>query len=241
MKGILKRQSTFFNFSAFSSCCLLFITAFTFLGVAFTNRITHADCVEPTPGMLAWWTADDTPNDQRGAHKGTFNGTYQQRFGHEENPTSDNDNPRLGLPEPEITLPQILSSAGYVCGTVGKWHLGAASNLQPLQRGFDEFFGFLGAVSNYYNAKLLQGTTQIVETAYLTDLFTQEAVSFINRDATEPFFLYLAYNAPHEPYDQPPAIYMDRVRNITDPARQKYAAMITALDEFQPWKYHNEV
>ena len=161
---------------------------------------------------------------------GLLTGRYQQRFGHEENPADDNDNPRLGLPETEITLPQILKPAGYVCGTVGKWHLGAASNLHPLQRGFDEFFGFLGAASNYYNANLLQGETPIVETSYLTDAFTREGVSFINRHATESFFLFLAYNAPHDPYDQPPAIYMDRVRNITDPDRQNYAAMVTALD-----------
>src|SRR4030095_15778643 len=85
--------------------------------------------------------------------------------------------------------------------------------------------------SVYYNAPLLQGYTRIVETSYLTDAFTRAAVSFINRHATEPFFLYLAYNTPHSPYDQPPAIYMDRVRNITDPDRQKYAAMVTALDD----------
>ena len=72
---------------------------------------------------------------------------------------------------------------------------------------------------------------QIIETAYLTDAFTREGVSFINRHATEPFFLFLAYNAPHSPYDQPPAIYMNRVRNITDPGRQIYAAMVIALDD----------
>src|SRR4029077_5840816 len=54
---------------------------------------------------------------------------------------------------------------------------------------------------------------------------------FINRHSTERFFLLLSYNAPHDPYDQPPAIYMDRVRNITDPGRQNYAAIITALDD----------
>jgi arylsulfatase A-like enzyme len=162
---------------------------------------------------------------------GLLTGRYQHRFGHEEQATGDDANPRRGLPETEITLPQILKPAGYVCGTVGKWHLGATSNFHPLQRGFDEFFGFLDGESNYYNAHLLQGETPIVETSYLTDAFTREAVSFINRHATEPFFLYLAYNAPHTPYDQPPAIYMDRVSNITDPDRQKYAAIVTALDD----------
>ena len=68
------------------------------------------------------------------------------------------------------------------------------------------------------------------ETAYLTDAFTREGVSFINRHATQPFFLYLAYNAPHAPY-QAPQTYLDRVANITDPNRQLLAAMVTALDD----------
>jgi arylsulfatase A-like enzyme len=187
------------------------IDAFASNGILCTNGyVTHPFC---SPSRAALLT-----------------GRYQQRFGHEENPDGDDANPRLGLPETEITLPQILKPAGYVCGIVGKWHLGVASNLHPLQRGFDEFFGFLGPDSNYYNANLLRNETPIVETSYLTDAFTREGVSFINRHATQPFFLYLAYNAPHTPYDQPPAIYMNRVRNITDPSRQIYAAMVTALD-----------
>jgi len=158
-------------------------------------------------------------------------GRYQQRFGHENQPTDDAANPRLGVPAQELLLAQILQPAGYVCGAVGKWHLGLAPNFHPMQRGFDEFFGFLGAASSYYNATLLRGTTQITEPAYLTDAFTREAVSFINRHATEPFFLYLAYNAVHSPFDTPPQNYMDRVANITDPSRRTYAAMATALDD----------
>ena len=165
------------------------------------------------------------------ARAALLTGRYQQRFGYEEPPNGDDTNPRLGLPETETTLAQILKPAGYVCGAVGKWHVGGTSNIQPLQRGFDEFFGFLGASSSYYNAELLQGSTRITETAYLTDAFTREGVSFINRHATTPFFLYLAYNAVHAPYDTPPQTYLDRVPNITDPDRQKYAAMVTALDD----------
>jgi len=158
-------------------------------------------------------------------------GRYQQRFGHENQPTDDAANPRRGVPAQELLLEQILQPAGYVCGVVGKWHLGVAPNLHPMQRGFNEFFGFLGAQSNYYNAPLLRGTTQITEPAYLTDAFTREAVSFINRHASEPFFLYLAYNAVHTPFDTPPQNYMDRVANITNASRRTYAAMATALDD----------
>ena len=161
-------------------------------------------------------------------------GRYQQRFGHEYSPTFDTlipQNPRLGLPASEITLAQLLKPAGYVCGAVGKWHLGFAPELFPLVRGFDEFFGFLDAEQSYYNTWIWDGDVQVKEPTYLTDAFTGEAVSFINRHATEHFFLYLAYNAVHKPYDQPPDVYMQRVSYITDPQRQIYAAMAVALDD----------
>ena len=135
-----------------------------------------------------------------------------------------------GLPLGELLLPQILKPAGYVCGLIGKWHLGTNSAFRPLQRGFDEFYGFLGAESTYFNAPLLRNYTAVTETDYLTDGLTREAVSFIDRHATEQFFLYLAYNAPHHPY-QAPQSYLDRVTSISDPNRRTYAAMITALDD----------
>src|SRR5436305_2814431 len=181
-------------------------------GVRCTNGyVTHPFC---TPSRAALLT-----------------GRYQQRFGLENLTGTDTTNPRAGLPMQEVLLPEILQPAGYVCGAVGKWHLGFTPNFHPMQRGFDEFFGFLGGSSTYFNARVERNMTYLTETEYLTDAFTREAVSFINRHATQPFFLYLAYNAVHDPYDQPPAIYMDRVRNITDPGRQKYAAIITAVDD----------
>jgi arylsulfatase A-like enzyme len=161
-------------------------------------------------------------------------GRYQQRFGHENQPTFDTlvpENPRLGLPESELTLAQLLKPAGYVSGVIGKWHLGFAPNLFPTERGFDEFFGFLDAQQSYYNTWIWEYGTLVQESTYLTDAFTREAVSFINRHATEPFFLYLAYNAVHKPYDQPPDIYMNRVSYIRDFQRRVYAAMAVALDD----------
>jgi arylsulfatase A-like enzyme len=159
-------------------------------------------------------------------------GRYQQRYGFNAGPDEDNHNPLQGLPLSESTLPQLLKPAGYVCGAIGKWHLGfEALDFFPLQRGFDEFVGFLLGTSNYYNANLLRGNTKFFEPDYLTDVFTQEAVSFINNHAAQPFFLYLAYNAVHDPYDVPPDEYMQRVSYITDPARQIYAAMVVAMDD----------
>jgi arylsulfatase A-like enzyme len=74
-------------------------------------------------------------------------GRYQQRYGHEHQPvvSSGEDGPNpSGLPSQELVLPQLLRPAGYVCGLIGKWHLG--NKLTPTQRGFDEFFGFLGGL-----------------------------------------------------------------------------------------------
>ena len=158
-------------------------------------------------------------------------GRYQQRYGYDEGPSADQTNPRLGLPMTEITLPQLLKPAGYVCGAIGKWHLGYVTELYPTRRGFDEFFGFLDAGSHYYHAEVLRNETPEIEDEYLTDAFTREGVDFINRHAAEPFFLYLAYNAVHSPYDTPPDTYMQRVSYITDPARRVYAAMTVALDD----------
>jgi arylsulfatase A-like enzyme len=161
---------------------------------------------------------------------GLLTGRYQQRFGHENNMLDDENNPRIGVPTTELMLSELLKPAGYVCGAVGKWHVGAAVNLHPLSRGFDEFFGFIDGSSGYLNATVLDGETPVLETAYLTDAFTREAVSFIDRHATQPFFLYLAYNAPHAPYTATPA-YLSRVSYITDSSRRTYAAMIVAMDD----------
>jgi arylsulfatase A-like enzyme len=158
-------------------------------------------------------------------------GRYQQRYGYDYPPPVASANPRLGLPLTETILPQLLKPAGYVCGAIGKWHLGYVPEMYPTRRGFDEFFGFLDAGSPYYHAEVLRNETPEIEEAYLTDAFTREGVDFINRHAAEPFFLYLAYNAVHKPYHIPPDIYMQRVAYITDPDRQAYAAMAVALDD----------
>ena len=158
-------------------------------------------------------------------------GRHQARYGFDSGPPEDNDNPGLGLPFSEIILPQLLKPAGYVSAAIGKWHLGFAQDMLPLQRGFDHFVGFPVAASHYYNVFLYNDNTRFFDTQYLTDEFTQEAVSFINAHVSQPFFLYLAYNAVHNPYDTPPDQYMQRVSYITDPDRRLYAAMVVALDD----------
>src|SRR5882757_8906040 len=80
---------------------------------------------------------------------GLLTGRYQQRFGHEFNP-SEGSAKSLGLPVSETTLADRLKTAGYATGLVGKWHLGSAAKFHPQKRGFDEFFGFLGGAHSYF-------------------------------------------------------------------------------------------
>jgi len=172
---------------------------------------------------------------------GLMTGRYQQRFGHENNPKYDPNDAVAGLPVSEITVADVLSRLGYVTGAVGKWHLGAAPQFHPLRRGFQEYFGLIGGGHNYfvvgpgdetreYFIPLQRNTTPERFEGYLTDVLTTEAVAFIRRHRDSPFFLYLAYNAPHTPL-QAPESWLQRVGHIEDPTRRAYAAMVAALDE----------
>jgi arylsulfatase A-like enzyme len=166
---------------------------------------------------------------------GLMTGRYQQRFGHEFNP------PRppagFGLPLAEITLAETFKAAGYATGLVGKWHLGSEAHFHPLNRGFDEFFGFLGGSHSYQDWSsdpadpVVRDFVPVVETTYLTDAFTREAVSFVRRHKNEPFFLSLTYNAVHRPLETPPRRYMDRFADVADLKRKKFLAMLAAMDD----------
>jgi arylsulfatase A-like enzyme len=128
---------------------------------------------------------------------GLLTGRYQQRFGHEFNPGPAAETPEFGLPLSQRTLADQMKAAGYTTGMVGKWHLGHEPKFHPRNRGFDEFFGFLGGAHKYVNMALgdpqpiMRGYYAVEEKEYLTDAFTREAVKFIDRHQKEPFFLYL--------------------------------------------------
>jgi arylsulfatase A len=105
----------------------------------------------------------------------------------------------------ETTLADVLQRAGYATGLVGKWHLGAFDpRYHPNRRGFDEAVCFRGGMHDYYTWRLeYDQTVRRADGRYLTDVFTGEAVAFIERHAAEPFFLHLTYNAPHTPLQAP--------------------------------------
>ena len=180
---------------------------------------------------------------------GLLTGRYQYRFGYERNPLYVPSDSTMGLPLTEETMADALGRSGYYNMIIGKWHLGAHKSLHPLKRGFNEFFGFLGGGHQYfpekwtlqnpedangetesYRTKLNRNYTPVEETEYITDAFSREAVSFVERNKKKPFFLYLAYNAPHAPL-QATEKYLNRFQSIQNPKRRTYAAMVSALDD----------
>ncbi len=168
---------------------------------------------------------------------GLMTGRYQQRFGHEFNPgPAAQASQNFGLPLSETTIAERLKKLGYATGMFGKWHLGYLPELTPLRRGFDEFFGFYGGAHSYINANdrsanpIWRGSEKITSVSYTTDEFAREAVSFIERHQREPFFVYLPFNAVHAPLETIEK-YRSRFSSISDPKRQTYAAMLSAMDD----------
>jgi len=167
---------------------------------------------------------------------GLMTGRYQQRFGHEFNPGAvDNAADNFGLVRDEKTLAERLKAAGYATGLVGKWHLGTREGFRPTERGFDEFFGFLGGAHPYLSngrrrGDVMRGTERIAEPDYLTDAFQREALAFIDRHKAQAFFLYLAFNAVHNPL-QATTKYRERFPTVRDEKRQTFSAMLSAMDD----------
>jgi len=167
---------------------------------------------------------------------GLLTGRYQQRFGHEFNPGGmGTESKRFGLPLSETTLAQRLKDLGYATGMFGKWHLGTRDGYYPTDRGFDEFFGFLGGAHSYVNAMaeaknpILRGKTVVDELDYTTDTFAREACEFIDRHREHPFFVYVPFNAVHSPMDTIEK-YVAPFAGMRDEKRRKFAGMLTALD-----------
>ncbi len=158
---------------------------------------------------------------------GLLTGRYQNRFGHEFNPAGM----AQGMPVSEKTIADRMKAAGYRTALVGKWHLGTAPQFHPHKRGFDEFFGFLAGAHDYFNPNgILRGNEPAGDKTYLTDAIARESVAFIERNKSQPFFLYLAFNAVHTPMqaDDP---RLKKFAHIANKQRQIYAAMMSAMDD----------
>jgi arylsulfatase A-like enzyme len=188
-------------------------------GVRFTNGYVTSPVCSPT-------------------RAGLLTGRYQQRFGHEFNPgpPRPTDMAEGALPLSERTIADALREAGYTTAIFGKWHLGSRKPYWPLQRGFDEYYGFLGGNHPYLPGNggdsIIRGNKKVDEPAHLTQQFGREAAAFIKRQVKveKPFFLYLAFNAAHTPL-QPDQEHLARFQSIADPKRRKYAALISGMDD----------
>lgn len=137
-----------------------------------------------------------------------ISGRYQQRVGLEW-PLGSEEQDR-GLPVNGRSLPALLRANGYATGLVGKWHLGFKPEFGPNAHGFDEFFGFLCGAVDYYTHRRGDGTPDLFENTkpieaagYLTDEITTRAIRFVDIHATGPFYLEVAYNAVHWPFEPP--------------------------------------
>jgi arylsulfatase A-like enzyme len=168
---------------------------------------------------------------------GLLTGRYQQRFGHEFNPALLKDGGKgQGLHPNEVTIAQRLKEAGYATALIGKWHQGEEEQFHPLNRGFQEFFGFLPGAHSYQHTDdknygpIYRGRERLEVQGYLTEIFGREAIDFIDRNQKKPFFLYLAFNAVHTPLQAPERL-LQKFEAIEDVNRRTYAAMTTALDE----------
>jgi len=167
---------------------------------------------------------------------GLVTGRYQQRFGAEFNPHARPSATPQGITPRETTIADRLKAAGYTTGLIGKWHAGHIRGQRPLDRGFDEFFGFFGGAHFYFAPwephgiyALRKGTKIFREPEYLTYAFARDAGLFIERHCADPWFLLLSFNAVHTPMQAPDDL-MEEYAHVDNYGRRTYIAMQVALD-----------
>lgn len=175
---------------------------------------------------------------------GFLTGKAATRFGHEFNPHVG-DEAKLGLPLDQRTIANVMHDAGYATALVGKWHQGFDEAHHPQSRGFDDYFGFLVGGHNFLlhkDAEPKFGTAHSHDLiyrgrevqrldGYTTDLFTDEALGFMNSNAKKPWFLYLAYNAVHTPLEIVEKHQSRLPAEVNNPARRGYLSLLLGLDD----------
>lgn len=145
-----------------------------------------------------------------------------------------------GLDTKHSVLAKQLQAAGYDTALYGKWHLGYRDEFAPNAHGFTDFFGFLAADLDYYahtdalgDPGLYHNTKLVRESGYLTDLITARAEAFLMKSGKKPFFLQVAYNAPHWPFQPPdkPEVRTPKTYGPETGTRADYVAMVERMDE----------
>ncbi len=195
-------------------------------GVRFTDFYSNGPLCTPTRAAL-------------------ISGRYQQRVGLEE-ALGNASSPHVerGLAARGTSLPQLVKNQGYATGLIGKWHLGYKPEYSPLAHGFDVFWGLKSGYVDYYThtagdgrPDLFEGDTPVTADGYMTDLITDRALRFVRERKDRPFFLEVAYSAPHWPYQPPgkPSRARDNAKHLDarddDPGtRADYARMVERAD-----------
>ncbi len=171
---------------------------------------------------------------------GLISGRYQQRYVIE---TALGGEGTRGLLVTGRSLPQLLKNNGFATGLIGKWHLGGTPAVSANAHGFEYFFGFLAGFVDFYTHgrgsqhDLWVNDTKVTRDGYMTDLITAESIQFIERNASRPFFIDVAYNAPHWPYQVPdrPSVAVGNARHLMPhdadtSTRADYVAMVERVD-----------
>jgi len=176
---------------------------------------------------------------------GLISGRYQQRVGLEAPLGQGAIDQERGLSPTGRSLPQLLKNNGYATALVGKWHLGWKSEFSPGAHGFDYFFGFKSGFTDYYHhtggdgrPDLFENDRPVEVAGYMTDLITERSVRFIEQNRQRPFFIDVAYNAAHWPYQPPdsPSKARDNGRHLgpfddSTNTRADYVAMLERADQ----------
>lgn len=194
-------------------------------GVKFTDFYANAPVCTPTRAAL-------------------LTGNYQQRSGLEGVIYVKGETREVGLDTSQVTIAKLLKEQGYTTGIMGKWHLGYQKEYNPVYHGFDKFYGYLSGNIDYHthydNAGIYDWWHKldtVREEGYVTDLITEHSVDFIRQHQDQPFFLYVAHEAPHVPFqgrNDPGYRYPNQQFTYYGPVEDQpraYREMVEVMDE----------
>ncbi len=202
--------------------------------------------------MVRWFISSNFVGIPQPSRAAIMTGRAPARFG-----VYSNTDAQDGIPLTETFLPELFQNHGYYTAAVGKWHLSKISNVpvpedkqtrdyhdnfttfsaeewQPQNRGFDYFMGFHAAGTAYYNSpSLFKNREHVPAKGYISDQLTDEAIGVVDRAKTldQPFMLYLAYNAPHLPNDNPAPDQYQKQFNTGSQTADNYYASVYSVDQ----------
>jgi arylsulfatase A-like enzyme len=194
-------------------------------------RTPNLDRLAKAGVRLEWHYAYPTCSPTRA---GLLTGRNPSRFGIHA-PIADRST--AALPAGVATLPGVLKSAGYATALVGKWHLGLRPAVGPRRYGFEHSYGYFHGQIDQYTHRYKNGERSwhrddelVDEEGHATDLIAAEAVRFLHKKRSGPFFLQVAFSVPHHPLQEEDKWVEPYKKTIKDPSRRLYAACVTHLD-----------